>query len=64
MVFGHSENFIDRRYAAYNSVHNTTVDAELSFDLLRALSSKTKSVGTEQSVIFNRLRILKLNDAK
>ena len=41
-----------------------TVVAKLGLDLLRALSSKTKSVQTDRSVIFNRIRILKFNDAK
>ena len=64
VVFGHSKKFIDRRYAVYNSVDSITIDAELSFEMLRVLSSKLKSVQTNQSVISNRLRILKLNDAK
>ena len=64
VVFGHSENIIDRRYAVVGSVENKPVDVELGVDLLGALSSKMKSVETDQSVISNRLRILKLNDAK
>ena len=64
VVFGHSGNFIDRRYAVCNSGDSKTVVAELGHDLLRALESKTKSVGTDRSVISNRLRILKLDDAK
>ena len=64
VVFGHSENIIDRCYAVYNSVDSITTVAELGFDLFCALSSKTKSVQTDQSVISNCLQILKLNDAE
>ena len=53
VVFGHSEKFIGRRFAVHNSVHSITFIAELSCEMLRALSSKTKSVGADQSVIFN-----------
>ena len=59
-VFGHSEKFIDRCYAACNSVDSIAIDAELRFDLLRALCSKSKSVETDQSVFCNCLRIVKL----
>ena len=59
-----TEKFIDRRYAVYNSVDRKTIIAELGFDFLRAHSSKTKSVGTDQSVISGRLQILKFNDTK
>ena len=62
VVFGHSTKFIDRRYAVYNSVDRITIYAELSFEMLRSLSTKTKSITTDQSVISNRMRILKFND--
>ena len=62
VVYGHSEKFIDRRYAVFNSVHIKPVHTELGFGLLRALSSKIESVGTNQSVIFNCLRTGNFND--
>ena len=39
-------------------VSSKTFIAELSFEMLRALLSRTKYVGTDQSVIFNRFRIV------
>ena len=51
VVFGHSKNNFERRYAVGNSVDSITIVAELGFDLLHALSSKTKSVGSDQSVV-------------
>ena len=62
--FGHFGNFIDRRYAVSSSVDTITVVSKLSFDLSSALSSKTKSVGTNQSVICHGLRIVKLIGTK
>ena len=64
VVIGHSKNFIDRRYAVLNSVDSRTIDVDLRVEMLRALLSKTRSVGTDHSVVCNRLRIMKLNDKR
>ena len=48
----------------HNSVDRITIDAELRFDFLRALFSKTKSVETDQSVIFTYLQTVKKNDKR
>ena len=47
VLFGHSENILDRRYAVLNSEDSITTVAELRFDFLRPLLSKTKSVETD-----------------
>ena len=62
--FGHSEKFIDRRYAILNSLHGTTVVSKLNIDLLYTLSSKTKSVETGCSAIFSHLQTVQWNDKK
>ena len=51
-------------YVKFPIPDNDYGQPELGFDFLLPLWSKTKSVETDQSVIFNRLQILKFNDAK
>ena len=62
VVFSHSEEFMDRRYAVHNFVDRKTTVAELGFDLLRALSNKLNSVEADRSVICKCLRTVKVND--
>ena len=63
VVFCHSENIIDRRYAVVGSIASKLVVSELGFDLLRSLSSKTKSVQDDRSILCKHFRTGKLNDA-